>query len=133
MRWRGRRSAAIGCVFALMAIGLISSTLGGIYAAAVYRYAAEGETGTFFSADLVRGAWVRYVRQHNLHVLGETSDLNELLFGSERASLPVERRVLIDIQRGRKFCLPIWRPCPDFGQVSTSPVVEPLAAESLWP
>lgn len=54
-------------------------------------------------SDLVRGAWVRYVRQQNLDVLGETSDLNELLFGSERASLPVERPVLIDIQRGRCF------------------------------
>ena len=50
-------TVAVGFVFALMAIALISSTLGGIYAAAVYRFAAEGDAGTFFSADLVRGAF----------------------------------------------------------------------------
>lgn len=50
-------TVAVGFVFVLMAIALISSTLGGIYAAAVYRFAAEGDAGTFFSADLVRGAF----------------------------------------------------------------------------
>ena len=50
-------TVAVGFVFTLMAIALVSSTLGGIYAAAVYRYAAEGDAGTFFSADLVRGAF----------------------------------------------------------------------------
>ena len=54
-------------------------------------------------SDLVRGAWVRYVRQQNLDVLGETADLNEFLFGSERAALAVVRPVLIDIQGGRCF------------------------------
>ena len=44
-------------VAALIAIALISSALSGVYAAAVYRYAAEGETGTFFTADMVRGAF----------------------------------------------------------------------------
>ncbi len=53
--------------------------------------------------DLVRGAWVRYVRRQNLDVLGETADLNEFLFGSERAALAVVRPVLMDIQRGRCF------------------------------
>jgi 5-methylcytosine-specific restriction endonuclease McrA len=53
--------------------------------------------------DLVRGAWVRYVRQQNLNILGETADLNEFLFGSERAPLAVVRPALIDIQRGRCF------------------------------
>ncbi len=38
-------------------------------------------------SDLVRGSWVRYVRQQNLGVLGETADLNEFLFGSERNNL----------------------------------------------
>jgi Family of unknown function (DUF6159) len=52
-------TVAVGFVFALMAIALISSTLGGIYAAAVYRYAAEGDAGTFFSPDMVRGAFQR--------------------------------------------------------------------------
>lgn len=54
-------------------------------------------------SDLVRGAWVRYVRQQNLDVLGENADLNEFLFGSERAVLAVVRPVLIDLQRGRCF------------------------------
>jgi hypothetical protein len=54
-------------------------------------------------ADLVRGAWVRYVRQQNLKVVGEITDLNEFLFGSERAPLAVVRPVLLDIQRGRCF------------------------------
>jgi hypothetical protein len=53
--------------------------------------------------DLVRGAWLRYVRQQNLDVLGETADLNEFLFGSERNNLAVVRPVLMDIQRGRCF------------------------------
>ena len=54
-------------------------------------------------ADLVRGAWVRYVRQQNLRVLGEITDLNEFLFGSDRAALTLVRPVLLDIQRGRCF------------------------------
>ena len=50
-------AVAVGFVLTLMALGLVSATLSGIYAAAVYRYAAEGQTGTFFSAELVRGAF----------------------------------------------------------------------------
>ena len=41
--------------FTLM--GLISSTLNGIYVAAVYRYAADGEAGGFFNEEMVRGAF----------------------------------------------------------------------------
>jgi hypothetical protein len=44
-------------VVALVGLALVSSALGGVYAAAVYRYAAEGEAGSFFSADMVRGAF----------------------------------------------------------------------------
>jgi 5-methylcytosine-specific restriction endonuclease McrA len=51
----------------------------------------------------VRGAWVRYVRQQNLDILGETTDLNEFPFGSERARLAVVRPVLMDLQHGRCF------------------------------
>jgi len=51
----------------------------------------------------VRGAWIRYMRRQNLDVLGETADLNEFLFGSERAALAVVRPVLLDIQQGRCF------------------------------
>ena len=53
--------------------------------------------------DLVRGAWSRYVRQLNVAALGEATDLNEFLFGSERISLAVVRPVLLDIQNGRCF------------------------------
>jgi MFS family permease len=38
-------------------LGLISSTLNGIYVAAVYRYAAEGEASGFFSEEMVQGAF----------------------------------------------------------------------------
>jgi hypothetical protein len=36
---------------------LISSALSGVYEAAVYCYAAEGETGALFTAEMVRGAF----------------------------------------------------------------------------
>jgi hypothetical protein len=45
-------------------------------------------------SDLVRGAWLRYVRQQNIDILGETADLNHFLFGSERAVLAVVRHRL---------------------------------------
>jgi hypothetical protein len=38
-------------------LGLIESTLKGIYVAAVYRYAAQGEVGGFFSEEVVKGAF----------------------------------------------------------------------------
>jgi hypothetical protein len=44
-------------VLALIANALVGSALGGVYAAAVYRYAAEGDTGTFFTPDMVRNAF----------------------------------------------------------------------------
>ena len=52
-------AVAVGFGLTMLALVLVSSTLGGIYAAAVYRYAAEGDAGTFFSAHLVRGAFER--------------------------------------------------------------------------
>jgi hypothetical protein len=51
--------AVVGVVLALVAIGLVGSALGGIYAAAVYRYAAEGVTGTFFTPAIVKNAFRR--------------------------------------------------------------------------
>jgi hypothetical protein len=48
-----------GMVLGLVAIALVSSALGGIYAAAVYRYAAEGQTGSFFPESMVKGAFAR--------------------------------------------------------------------------
>jgi hypothetical protein len=48
-------------------------------------------------SDLVRGAWVRHVRQQDLEVLGETADLNEFLFGTDRNCLATVRPVLMDL------------------------------------
>ncbi|MBU0494181.1 MAG: hypothetical protein KKA73_24245 [Chloroflexi bacterium] len=42
----------------LVLIGLINSTLSGIYLAAVYRYAAQGQVSGFFSEDMVREAFL---------------------------------------------------------------------------
>ena len=44
-------------VLLLVFLGLINSTLNGIYVAAVYRYASEGRAGGFFSDDMVQGAF----------------------------------------------------------------------------
>nr|NIV28680.1 hypothetical protein [Anaerolineae bacterium] len=49
--------AAVFFVLILVFMGLISSTLNGIYVAAVYRYAAEGEASGFFSEEMVQGAF----------------------------------------------------------------------------
>ncbi len=46
-----------GFVLALMILGLLSSTLNGIFTAAVYRYATTGEAGNFFPQELVKGAF----------------------------------------------------------------------------
>lgn len=48
---------AILLVVSLVLIGLVNSTLSGIYAAAVYRFAAEGETGGYFKPELVQEAF----------------------------------------------------------------------------
>ncbi len=54
-------AAAIGIVvflvLALLGIALISSTLGGIYSAAVYDYAVSGNAGEFFREDLIKNAF----------------------------------------------------------------------------
>jgi hypothetical protein len=52
-------AVGVGMILALMGLALVSSTLGGIYAAALYRYAAEGDAGAFFSPDMVKGAFHR--------------------------------------------------------------------------
>jgi hypothetical protein len=44
-------------VLAYVALALLSSTLGGIYSAAVYRFAAEGDTGGKFAPELIQGAF----------------------------------------------------------------------------
>jgi hypothetical protein len=54
-------------------------------------------------SDLVRGAWLRSVRQQNLQLIGEATDLGEFLFGSERNNLAAVRPVLEDLQQGQCF------------------------------
>jgi 5-methylcytosine-specific restriction endonuclease McrA len=53
--------------------------------------------------DLVRGAWLRCVRQENLDLIGETTDLSDFLFGSERGNLASVRPPLEDLQQGKCF------------------------------
>jgi 5-methylcytosine-specific restriction endonuclease McrA len=58
--------------------------------------------------SLVQGAWIRHVRriQDNQKLLGETVDLGEFLFGSERENLVDYRPILKEIQSGSCFyCL----------------------------
>jgi hypothetical protein len=47
----------IAAVLILMIVGLVKSTLEGIYAAAVYQYATTGQAGAFFEERLVRAAF----------------------------------------------------------------------------
>lgn len=58
--------------------------------------------------ELVRGAWLRFVRgiNENRLLLGDVSDLLDFMFGSSRAPLHVYRPILIEYQSGRCFyCL----------------------------
>ncbi len=57
-------------------------------------------------SDMVRSGWSRLVRQRNLGVLGENTDLHEFLFGSERIPLAKVRPVLLDLQEGHCFYCP---------------------------
>jgi hypothetical protein len=52
---------------------------------------------------MVRGAWSRYVRRFNAGALGDRTDLNEFLFGSERANLAEVKPILEDFQSGECF------------------------------
>ncbi|HEY9404775.1 MAG TPA: HNH endonuclease domain-containing protein [Pyrinomonadaceae bacterium] len=65
---------------------------------------------TFYSLinELVRSAWLRFVRNinENKSVLGTASDLSDFMFGSGRVSLEVYRPILVEYQGGRCFyCL----------------------------
>jgi len=53
--------------------------------------------------ELVHSAWARQVRQYNLTDLGDTADLHEFLFGTERVNLAPVRDILTDLQRGTCF------------------------------
>lgn len=49
--------AVIVTIVAVLALSLLSSALSGIYQAAVYRYATQGEVGSAFPRELVEGAF----------------------------------------------------------------------------
>ena len=53
--------------------------------------------------ELIRGAWLRYVRTYNAVSIGEASELTEFLFGSERTGLQRYPALLTDLQDGRCF------------------------------
>ena len=46
-----------GLVLVFICLGLLASALNGIYTAALYRYATEGQASDFFEADLVQNAF----------------------------------------------------------------------------
>lgn len=48
---------AVCMLLAFVAIALVSSALSGVYAAAVYRYAAEGQSDGFFTPAMVKSAF----------------------------------------------------------------------------
>ena len=50
----------VGILFLLFTLmGLLNSSLNGIYTAAVYRYAANGETSGFFEEKMVTQAFLQ--------------------------------------------------------------------------
>jgi len=51
--------------------------------------------------DFVRGAWLRYVRRFNGQVLGAPIDLDQFLFGAERATLAIYLPILNEVQEAR--------------------------------
>jgi 5-methylcytosine-specific restriction endonuclease McrA len=56
-----------------------------------------------FITDMVRGAWIRYVRRFNQDMLGDPADLDEFLFGTERLPLTVFVPILRAAQSGECF------------------------------
>jgi len=55
--------------------------------------------------DLIRGAWIRHIRtiKANDQILGQTKNISDFLFGSERENLTIYRDFLKDIQSGACF------------------------------
>lgn len=55
--------------------------------------------------NMVQGAWLRWVRKlkHNHSLLGQLKDLNEFMFGSERANLGNYVPMLIELQSNTCF------------------------------
>jgi hypothetical protein len=55
--------------------------------------------------DLVQSAWIRFIHRvrGNQEVLGQSQDLAEFLFGSERTNLSAFSAILKELQKGRCF------------------------------
>lgn len=53
----GLIAVGVSLVVALSAIALVGTTLSGIYAAAVYRFATTGDAGGYFDVDMIKGAF----------------------------------------------------------------------------
>jgi len=53
--------------------------------------------------DLVRSAWASFVRSRNVTALSSATDLDEFLFGTERAALARLTPFFADLQNGRCF------------------------------
>ena len=53
--------------------------------------------------ELIRSAWIRFVRKQNPDLLGTTTDLMDFMFGCERSNLVLVIPMLKDIQNGRCF------------------------------
>jgi hypothetical protein len=53
--------------------------------------------------NLIEGAWVNYIRNLNLQILGHSTDLGSFLFGAERGVLDVYRPILVEIQKNTCF------------------------------
>jgi hypothetical protein len=54
-------------------------------------------------SQMIRGAWLAYVRKLNGAVLGTAADLEEFLFGSDRTDLSGIRPTPLEIQCGACF------------------------------
>ncbi len=53
--------------------------------------------------DLVRGAWLAFVRRQNLELLGTSADLQEFMFGTKRQTLKAIQTFLVDFQSNQCF------------------------------
>jgi 5-methylcytosine-specific restriction endonuclease McrA len=53
--------------------------------------------------QMIRSAWLTHIRRLNSAALGTTADLEEFLFGSDRADLSSLRPMLADLQHGNCF------------------------------
>jgi 5-methylcytosine-specific restriction endonuclease McrA len=67
--------------------------------------------------DVVRGAWVRYIRRFNGEVVGDSLDLHDFLFGANRHALRAAAPVLYEIQGGRCLYTESRLQRPESGEV----------------